>query len=103
MPRAALPDEVQAALPSETSEPFSLSLAYHVPSSPSARLVPFRSTLTGRPPIALGREIRPELQHDAEDDPGFEAFLRGEKWGFGQAKVDEGNKGEDIEELRGVE
>ncbi|GAA5894869.1 hypothetical protein JCM8208_006091 [Rhodotorula glutinis] len=88
------------------SELYSLSIARHHPShgADTERAIPFRSTLTGRPNIALGREIRPELQHDAEDDAGFEAFLRGEKWAFGEranGERDAANEG--IEELRGVE
>lgn len=88
-------------------EPFYLSLATYEPSSPSDRAIPFRSTLTGRPNIALGREIKPDVVNgeraDEGVDAGFEAFLRGEKWGFGdQAGAKVGNARE-IEELKGVE
>ncbi|GAA5856680.1 hypothetical protein JCM9279_004869 [Rhodotorula babjevae] len=86
------------------SELYSLSIARHHPSHDGERALPFRSTLTGRPNIALGREIRPELQHDAQDDAGFEAFLRGEKWAFGErANGERDTASEGIEELGGVE
>jgi len=87
------------------SELYSLSIARHHPSHDGERAIPFRSTLTGRPNIALGREIRPELQHDAQDDAGFEAFLRGDKWAFGERANGERDAAasEGIEELGGVE
>ncbi|GAA5927306.1 hypothetical protein JCM3775_002511 [Rhodotorula graminis] len=86
------------------AELYSLSIARHHPSHDTERAIPFRSTLTGRPNIALGREIRPELQHDAQDDAGFEAFLRGDKWAFGErANGARDAAGEGIEELSGVE
>lgn len=85
-------------------ELYTVAIARHRPSSPtsSERAIPFRSTLTGRPNIALGREIKPEMRHDGED-AGFEAFLRGEKWGFGE-RANEGRAvSEGIDELKHVE
>lgn len=92
-------------LPSSASsgEVFSLSLARWSPDTPSERAVLFRSSLTGRPNIALGREIKPEADHDgAGSDAGFEAFLRGEKWGFGDQASGKKANGEGISELNGV-
>ncbi|GAA5942218.1 hypothetical protein JCM10213_003836 [Rhodosporidiobolus nylandii] len=69
------------------SEAFSISLARYSPSG-GERVVPWRSSLTGRPNIALGREIKPELHALSEGEEGaFEAFLRGEKWSFGAVSV----------------
>ncbi|BGP43830.1 hypothetical protein JCM10449v2_007887 [Rhodotorula kratochvilovae] len=85
-----------------SSELYSIAVARHSPSSPDERALPFRSTLTGRPNIALGREIRPEL-HDEGEDAGFEAFLRGEKWGFGDRANAVNGREEGIEELKGVD
>ncbi|TNY17407.1 hypothetical protein DMC30DRAFT_120566 [Rhodotorula diobovata] len=85
-------------------ELYTVAIARHRPSSPtsSERAIPFRSTLTGRPNIALGREIKPEMRHDGED-AGFEAFLRGEKWGFGE-RANEGRAvSEGIDELKHVD
>ncbi|GAA5838572.1 hypothetical protein JCM11251_003428 [Rhodosporidiobolus azoricus] len=88
------------SLPS--SETFSLSIASYVPSSPSERAIAFRSSLTGRPNVSVGREIKPEMDEDG-DDKGFEAFLRGEKWSFGDSAAREAKGGQGIEELKGVD
>ncbi|GAA6057323.1 hypothetical protein JCM3770_001090 [Rhodotorula araucariae] len=84
------------------NEAFSLAIARHEPSTPDERAVAFRSTLTGRPNIALGREIRPEL-YDEGEDAGFEAFLRGESWGFGDRANAANGGAEGIVQLQGVE
>uniref|UniRef100_A0A0K3CPS0 FGENESH: predicted gene_15.120 protein n=1 Tax=Rhodotorula toruloides TaxID=5286 RepID=A0A0K3CPS0_RHOTO len=97
---ASLLARLAPSLPSK-SEAFHLSLATFSPSS-SSRIIPFRSTLQGRPPVALGREIRPSENEDDGVDVGFEKFLRGEKWGFGESEgAKEGENG--VRELRGVD
>ncbi|GAA5905975.1 hypothetical protein JCM6882_009086 [Rhodosporidiobolus microsporus] len=92
------------SLPSSSSETFSLTVASFVPSAGSSeRAVAFRSSLTGRPNVSVGREIKPEADEDG-DDSGFEAFLRGEKWGFGDSKnARKGEASEGIEDLKGVD
>ncbi|BGP27969.1 hypothetical protein JCM10295v2_006956 [Rhodotorula toruloides] len=101
---SSLLSRLAPTLPSST-EPFHVSLATYVPSRPSSRAIPFRSTLTGRPNIALGREIKPESlgQADEEVDAGFQAFLRGEKWGFGEQAGSKVGKASGVEELKGVD
>ncbi|GAA5850115.1 hypothetical protein JCM8547_001017 [Rhodosporidiobolus lusitaniae] len=85
-------------------EGFSLALAYWEPTDSSEpRPVVFRSTLTGRPNISVGREHRPEdVEQDNGEDAGFEAFLRGEKWGFGSPAT-KNSENEGLGELQGVE
>jgi hypothetical protein len=64
-----------AAIPSQR---YSVSLAFFSPepsTSPSSRIVPFRSTIKGRPRIALGREIRPELMSARDGGGDFAANL----------------------------
>ncbi|GAA5923129.1 hypothetical protein JCM1841_000080 [Sporobolomyces salmonicolor] len=83
-------------------EHYSISIARYLPSSPSERGIPFRSALTGRPNISLGREHKPEQETDGID-AGFEAFLRGEKWGFGDGVNLHNGRRAEIEELKGVD
>lgn len=87
---------------SSSSETYSVSLASFHPTS-SSRAVPFLSTLSGRPNISVGREIKSGPREDKSGetiDGGFEAFLSGKKWGFGEGPA-EGRRGV-IEELKGV-
>ena len=83
-----LPPALAASLGlSATDEAYSIALASYEPDSPSAVAVPFYTTLQGRPNISLGREHkagpRSESTGDSSDE-GFQAFLAGEKWGFGE-------------------
>ncbi|BGP11751.1 hypothetical protein JCM10049v2_007671 [Rhodotorula toruloides] len=96
---SSLLSRLAPSLPSK-DEAFHLSLATYSPTPPSSRAIPFRSTLQGRPPVALGREIRPSENEDQGVNVGFEKFLRGEKWGFGES---ERGGEEGVEELRGVD
>lgn len=96
---SSLLSRLAPSLPSK-DEAFHLSLATYSPTPPSSRAIPFRSTLQGRPPVALGREIRPSENEDQGVNVGFEKFLRGEKWGFGES---ERGGEEGVDELRGVE
>lgn len=72
--------------PDTEAEPYSVAIATFHPNKTSNRAIPFLSTLQGRPNISLGREIkrgpREEEIGDSSDE-GFEAFLSGKKWGFG--------------------
>ncbi|GAA6015175.1 hypothetical protein JCM10207_003628 [Rhodosporidiobolus poonsookiae] len=87
--------------PAAEDELFFLAVASFVPhsstSSSTVHAIPFRSTLTGRPNISLGREHKLQPDHN-EGDAGFEAFLRGEKWEFGQSKAEQG-EADGLEEL----
>ena len=75
--------------------PYSLSVAtYTPPAGSTTTAIEFRSTLAGRPNVTVGREIKagPRLEDFGADigvgetiDTGFEKFLKGEKWGFGEA------------------
>ena len=83
-------------------EVFSIALAQHRPARDTERAIPFRSALVGRPNIALGREIKPELQanHD-QVDSGLEAFLKGGVWGFGeQTQAEVSTQHPEIAELK---
>ena len=82
-------------LDSATPLPYSLSVAtYTPPAGSTTTAIEFRSTLAGRPNVTVGREIKagPRLEDFGADigvgetiDTGFEKFLKGEKWGFGEA------------------
>ncbi|GAA5896087.1 hypothetical protein JCM5296_006241 [Sporobolomyces johnsonii] len=100
-----LPPSALAALSptlDASAEHYSVSIARYLPSSPSERAIPFRSALTGRPNISLGREHKPGQETDRVD-AGFEAFLRGEKWGFGDGVNLHNGRRAEIEELQGVD
>ncbi|GAA5888797.1 hypothetical protein JCM16303_003016 [Sporobolomyces ruberrimus] len=70
--------------------PFTLSLAHYTPSTPTEHLLPFSTSLTGRPNVSLGREHKPraggratEMELEFENRQ-FEKFLKGDKnWAFG--------------------
>lgn len=88
-------------LPSTANDPrpiYSIALTSSTPSSSSidsnTTVIPFRSTLTGRENIAVGKEINSKSTRyndstvDQTVDNGFGAFLNGRKdWNFGQAAV----------------
>ncbi|GAA6019359.1 hypothetical protein JCM11491_000908 [Sporobolomyces phaffii] len=70
--------------------PFTLSLAHWTPSTPTESVVPFSTTLTGRPNVSLGREHKPRAGGRATaaelefENRQFEKFLNGDKnWAFG--------------------
>lgn len=95
-----------------SSPVYSISIAAAASATNDRRIIPFRSTLTGRENIAVGREIQSKDRRYGKDgtkdrtvDRGFEAFLRGEQWNFGQ--VDAGGAGaavtDGIQELAGIE
>lgn len=88
--------------PSNDQELFSIALAQHRPTRDTERAIPFRSALVGRPNIALGREIKPELQADHDQvDSGLEAFLKGGAWGFGeQTQAEVSTQHPEIAELK---
>ena len=100
--------EILPAAASSTSSPtkeqelFGIALAQHRPTRDTERAVPFRSALVGRPNIALGREIKPELQADHDQvDSGLEAFLKGGAWGFGdQTQAETSTQHPEIAELK---
>lgn len=100
--------EILPAAASSTSpllkdqELFSIALARHRPTRDTERAIPFRSALVGRPNIALGREIKPELQADHDQvDSGLEAFLKGGAWGFGeQTQAEVSTQHPEIAELK---
>lgn len=84
-------------------EAYSVAVASYTPTG-AARAIPFQSSLTGRPNISLGRH-HSEQSSAAKDevDVGFEAFLSGKKWGFGDGAGLKGGKQAVIQELEGVE
>lgn len=82
-------------------EAYSIAVASYHPTG-TARVIPFQSSLTGRPNISLGREIKQSAGED-EVDAGFEAFLSGKKWGFGDNSNLKEGKRATIQELDGVE
>ncbi|GAA6062273.1 hypothetical protein JCM10212_000933 [Sporobolomyces blumeae] len=99
---------------STPAPPFSLSIAkFHPP--PHVRAIPFKSTLTGRPNISLGREHKPAGSNSVQsqesldvENEAFEAFLRGGKWAFGDnagplASNANSSKQATIDELRDVD
>lgn len=89
---------------SAEAETFSIAIAQHRPAHSSERTIAFRSTLLGRPNIALGREIKPEYQADHDQvDSGLEAFLKGGSWGFGEQTPEQKSSQHEIEELKGEE
>lgn len=83
-------------------EAFSIALATYQPTG-NARAIPFQTSLTGRPNISVGREIKQPSAQDDQVDAGFEAFLNGKKWGFGDNTNLKEGKTAKIEELEGVE
>lgn len=98
-----LPAAAASTSPSSNDqELFSIALAQHRPTRDTERAVPFRSALVGRPNIALGREIKPELQADHDQvDSGLEAFLKGGAWGFGdQTQAETSTQHPEIAELK---
>lgn len=97
-----------ASIPSPSSanreELFSLALAQHLPARDTERAIPFRSSLLGRPNIALGREIKPEQQADHDQvDSGLEAFLKGGSWGFGEQTPADATTQHEFPELKDEE
>lgn len=82
-------------------EAYSIAVASYHPTGAS-RVIPFQTSLTGRPNISLGREIKQSAGED-EVDAGFEAFLSGKKWGFGDNSNLKEGKRATIAELEGVE
>lgn len=89
------------ALPNE-QETFSIAFASYHPTSSTTKVVPFRSTLLGRPHISVGREVKQVDPSEEHHDVGFEAFLSGKKWGFGEGvNLSEGRRAV-IDELKGV-
>lgn len=101
VPSPALSAFLAPSLPTEES--YSISLATFHPTSTS-RAIPFLSTLFGRPNISVGREIKSGPREDTSGetiDGGFEAFLSGKKWGFGEGPA-EGRRGV-ITELQEVQ
>lgn len=97
-----LPAAASPSSPSNEQELFSIALAQHRPARDTERAIPFRSALVGRPNIALGREIKPELQADHDQvDSGLEAFLKGGAWGFGeQTQAETSTQHPEIAELK---
>ncbi|GAA5879158.1 hypothetical protein JCM3774_002097 [Rhodotorula dairenensis] len=92
-----------AALASSANrqELFSIALAQHRPARDTERAIAFRSSLLGRPNIALGREIKPEQQADHDQvDSGLEAFLNGGAWGFGEQGQAHATAQHEIAELK---
>lgn len=94
VPTALVADLAPEFVTWNDGEAYSLSLAIWDESSSAGvgtareRVVPFLSSLSGRPNISVGREIKSGSRADSHGenvDAGFEAFLRGEKWGFGEA------------------
>ncbi|GAA5957919.1 hypothetical protein JCM3765_006205 [Sporobolomyces pararoseus] len=70
--------------------PFTLSISHYTPSTNTERIIPFSTSLTGRPNISLGREHKPRAgglatQEELEfENRQFERFLKGDKnWAFG--------------------
>ncbi|KAK4705019.1 hypothetical protein P7C70_g1187, partial [Phenoliferia sp. Uapishka_3] len=100
-----LPTPAAAHLGLDTpSEPYSVAVATYHPDSPNSRAIPFISSLQGRPNITLGREIKSGPRSDYagdSSDEGFEAFISGKKWGFGE-NTRNGNAAE-IQELKDVD
>lgn len=95
-----LPSNLNLSSTATSQELYSISTAYFH-STPTSRAIAFNSALTGRANISLGREIKqPDPAEEEVDDSGFEAFLKGKKWGFGDNAVDK--KAGVIEELEGV-
>lgn len=87
---------------SEDQEAFSIALATYQPVG-NARAIPFQTSLTGRPNISVGREIKQPSAEDDQVDAGFEAFLSGLKWGFGDNTNLKEGKTATIKELEGVQ
>lgn len=89
-------------------EVYSVSIASYTPSG-GERAIPFRSNLTGRANASVGREHKLDSSSSASSsggeegvDVGFEAFLSGKKWGFGDSmNLMEGKRAK-IQELEGV-
>ncbi|KAM0751721.1 hypothetical protein T439DRAFT_324919 [Meredithblackwellia eburnea MCA 4105] len=88
---------------SESGETYSVSVATFHPQDSSTRVIPFFSSLQGRPNVSLGREIKsgPRFEGGSESsDEGFEAFLSGRSWGFGDDA--RGKTGESLAGLDGI-
>lgn len=83
--------------------PFSIALATYTPRDENHKIVPFKSTVQGRPNIALGREIKQDTGSNgprASEDRAFEEFLRTGKMAFGAGPKDQDPT--DLPELHGV-
>ncbi|KAI5476490.1 hypothetical protein MNV49_007669 [Pseudohyphozyma bogoriensis] len=97
---SAVADRVAPTIaPAGNDEVYSIALSSFHPTS-SSTAIPFRSTLTGRPNISLGREIKPDDGTSETDDSAFEAFLSGKQWGFGEGPSE--GKSMSIEALKDV-
>ncbi|GAA5908549.1 uncharacterized protein JCM6883_005582 [Sporobolomyces salmoneus] len=106
---------------STSTPPFTLSLATYRPSSSTESVIPFSTSLTGRPNVSLGREHKPRAGGRATEEElefenrQFEKFLKGDKnWAFGDqlnsiskgystGKGKESERGVEIPELRDID
>lgn len=93
LPSYILPQSYTISSSTSSSDSiYSVALAsISTDSKSSSKIIPFRSTLTGRENVAVGKEIQSKDRRyndgtvDKTVDTGFEAFLSGKAWNFGQS------------------
>ncbi|GAA5982113.1 hypothetical protein JCM5350_003460 [Sporobolomyces pararoseus] len=90
-----LSEPIPSPSPSSSSSPdevppFTVSISHYTPSTQTEKIIPFSTSLTGRPNISLGREHKPRAgglatREELEfENRQFERFLNGDKnWAFG--------------------
>lgn len=91
----------QAASGRNMTGPFSIAVATYTPRDKDHKMLTFKSTVQGRPNIALGREIKQQSSTGGGGDKAFEEFLRTGKMSFGDAEKQDGGP-RDLQELEGV-
>lgn len=76
-----------ASVEDGTRPEYLVAVSAYYPTVDGARAVVFRTGMTGRANVSVGREIasgpRKDLRGLDASDAGFEAFMNGRKWGFG--------------------
>jgi hypothetical protein len=111
LPAYILPKAYTSPTSSATSDSiYSIALASLTTSNNStSKIIPFRSTLTGRENVAVGKEIQSKDRRyndgtvDKTVDTGFEAFLSGKAWNFGQATATSIKTIQGIDQLDGIQ